>query len=214
MCQLNALSAESVREAVIEGRRGIDEDTASLLLLHDLGDFILNLRGKAVSETSVKGTRDTSRSEKPRLRGNGTKHWIGEQGSTDLHVLQRVLLRDAAQNILFAALLQFSCQQELVQNVIGLGEGEDDVELADVAVVLVHLFDVSVDDLERDQFVVVRGAAGDEEQRGISAVDNFGVWRRESATRGLEHRGGGAHPCTRGSCTSESASPGRAVRHP
>ena len=100
---------------------------------------------------------------------------MGEQGSAYLHVLQRVLLRDAAQNVLFAALLQLSCQQELVQNVIGFGEREDDVELADVAVVLVHLFDVSVDDLEGDQFVVVRGAAGDEEQRGVSAVDNFRV---------------------------------------
>jgi hypothetical protein len=98
-----------------------------------------------------------------------------EVRSTNLHILKRVLLRDAAQDVLFAALLQLPCQQELVQDIICLGEGEDDVELADIAVVLVHLFDVSVDDFERDQLVIVRGATGDKEQRRVSAVDYFGV---------------------------------------
>jgi hypothetical protein len=54
-------------------------------------------------------------------------------------------------------------------------EVEDDVELADVAVVLVHLLDVAVDDFERDQLIVGRVAAGDEEERGISAIYNLGV---------------------------------------
>lgn len=74
----------------------------------------------------------------------------GLNGSTNLHVLKRVLLRDAPQDVLFAALLELSRQQEFVQYVVCLGKGEDDVELADVAVVLVHLFDVAVDYFERD----------------------------------------------------------------
>ena len=101
----------------------------------------------------------------------------GREGSTNLHVLQCVLLGDTPQNVLFAAFLQLSCQQELVEYVIGFSEGEDDVELADVAVVLVHLFDISVDDFEGDQFVVLGGAAGDEEEGRISAIDNFRVFK-------------------------------------
>jgi hypothetical protein len=85
----------------------------------------------------------------------------GLQGITNLHVLKSVLLGNASQNVLFTALLQFPCQQELVQDIVGLGEGKNDVELADVAVVLVHLFDVAMDDFERDQFVILRRAAGD-----------------------------------------------------
>lgn len=92
-----------------------------------------------------------------------------------LHVFERVLLPDTPQDILFAALLQLAGQQQLVENVVGLGEGEDDIKLADVAVVLVHLLDVAVDDLEGDQLVVVRGAAGDEEERSVAAVDDLGV---------------------------------------
>ena len=57
-------------------------------------------------------------------------------------------------------------------------EVEDDVELADVAVILVHLLDVAVDDFERDQLIVGRVAAGDEEERGISAIYDLGVWRK------------------------------------
>lgn len=55
-------------------------------------------------------------------------------------------------------------------------EVEDDVEFADVAVVLVHLLDVAVDDFERDQLIIGGIAAGDEEERGIAAVHNLGIW--------------------------------------
>jgi len=96
--------------------------------------------------------------------------------NTHLHVLEGILLRDAAQHVLLAALLQLAGQQQLVQDVVGLGEGEDNVQLAHVAVVLIHLLDVAVDDLERDQLVVVRGAPGDEEEGGISAVNDLGVF--------------------------------------
>lgn len=66
-------------------------------------------------------------------------------------------------------------KQQLVEDEVCLLEVEDDVELADVAVVLVHLLNVAVDDFERDQLIVGRVAAGDEEERGISAIDDLGV---------------------------------------
>lgn len=56
-------------------------------------------------------------------------------------------------------------------------EVEDDVQLAHVAVVLVHLLDVSVHDFEGDQLVVIGSASGDEEQGGIATVNDFGIWR-------------------------------------
>lgn len=56
-------------------------------------------------------------------------------------------------------------------------EIEDDVQLAHVPVVLVHLLDVAVHDLEGDQFVIGRGAAGDEEERCVAAIDDFRVWQ-------------------------------------
>jgi hypothetical protein len=55
-------------------------------------------------------------------------------------------------------------------------EVEDDIQLAHVAIVLVHLLDVSVHDLEGDQLVIGGSASGDEEKRGISTVDDLGVW--------------------------------------
>lgn len=54
-------------------------------------------------------------------------------------------------------------------------EIEDDVQLADIAVVFVHLLDVAMHDLERDQLIVCIVRGSDEEKRGISAVDYFRV---------------------------------------
>lgn len=54
-------------------------------------------------------------------------------------------------------------------------EIEDDVELAHVPVVFIHLLDVAVDDLEVDQFIVGGGAARDKEEGGITAIDDFRV---------------------------------------
>jgi hypothetical protein len=94
---------------------------------------------------------------------------------THLHVFEAVLLANAPEHVLLAALLHLAGQQQLVEDEVGLLEVEDDVELADVAVVLVHLLDVAVDNLERDQLVVGRVAAGDEEERGIAAIYDLGV---------------------------------------
>lgn len=98
-----------------------------------------------------------------------------EEETTHLHVLQAVLCPNDPKNVLLAALLHFAGDQQLIQNKVGLLEVEDDVQLADVAVVLVHLLDIAVDDLERDQLIVGVVGSGDEEERGIAAVDDFCV---------------------------------------
>ena len=43
--------------------------------------------------------------------------------------------------------------------------------------------DVAVDDFERDQLIVGGVAAGDEEERGIAAIDNFGIWELVSRAK-------------------------------
>lgn len=96
-------------------------------------------------------------------------------GLAHLHILKAILLPYAAQHILLAALLHLTSQQQLVEDEVGLLEVEDDVELTHVAVVLVHLLDVAMDNLEGDQLIVGRVAAGDEEERGVAAIYDLGV---------------------------------------
>jgi hypothetical protein len=99
----------------------------------------------------------------------------GVLGLTHLHILQAVLLAYTAEHVLLATLLHFARQQKLVEDEVCLLEVEDDVELAHVAVVLVHLLDIAMDNFECNQLVVGRVAARDEEERGISAIDDLGV---------------------------------------
>jgi hypothetical protein len=54
-------------------------------------------------------------------------------------------------------------------------EVEDDVELANVAVILVHLLNISMHDFEGNQLVIGGSATGDEKEGGITAVDDLGV---------------------------------------
>ena len=105
---------------------------------------------------------------------------------THLHLLQAVLGANDPQHILLAALLHFSREQELIEDEVGLLEVEDDVELADVAVVLVHLLDVAVHDLEGDELVVGGVGGGDEEEGGVAAVDDFGVCAMDWLERAVE----------------------------
>ena len=94
---------------------------------------------------------------------------------THLHLLQPILRSNDPEYILLARLLHLPRQQQLIEDKIRFLEVEDDVELADVAVVFVHLLDVAVHDFERDEFVVGRVGGGDEEEGGVTAVDYFGV---------------------------------------
>ena len=84
-------------------------------------------------------------------------------------------MADAPEHVLLAALLHLAGQQQLVEDEVGFLEVEDDVEIANIAVVLVHLLDIAMDYFERDQLVVGRVAAGDEEERGIAAIYDLGV---------------------------------------
>jgi hypothetical protein len=85
------------------------------------------------------------------------------------------LCSNDSEHILLAALLHLSGDQQLVKDEVGLLEIEDDIQLANVAVVFVHLLDIAVDDLEGDQLVVGVVGSGNEEERGIAAVHDFGV---------------------------------------
>lgn len=69
---------------------------------------------------------------------------------THLHIFQAVLLTYAPQDILLAAFLHLSRQQEFIQYEIYLLKIEDNIQLANVAVVFVHLFHVSMDNFEGD----------------------------------------------------------------
>lgn len=95
--------------------------------------------------------------------------------STYLHVFKTVLCAYDTEHILLTAFLHLASDQQLVKYEVGLLEVEDDVELADVAVVFVHLLDVAVYDLEGDEFIIGGIGGGDEEERGISAVHDFSV---------------------------------------
>jgi len=71
-------------------------------------------------------------------------------GNAHLHIFETVLLADDPKHVFLAAFLHLASQYKLVEYKIRLLEIEDDVELAHVAVVLVHLFDVSMHDFESD----------------------------------------------------------------
>ena len=55
------------------------------------------------------------------------QYWYEMLHSTYLHVFQAILLTDAPQHVLLAALLHLSCQQQLIQDEISFLEVEDDV---------------------------------------------------------------------------------------
>lgn len=52
---------------------------------------------------------------------------------------------------------------------------EDDIQLAHVSIIFVHLLDVAVDDFEGDEFVVGGSTAGDEKEGCITAIHYFAV---------------------------------------
>lgn len=120
-------------------------------------------------------TREGIRNPESRASKRSKKSRIPQSFFTHLHVLQTVLLTDASQHVLLAALLHFPRQQQLIQDEVRFLEIEDDIQLAHVAVVLVHLLHVAMHYLERDEFIVGRRAARDKEEGSVAAVDDFGV---------------------------------------
>lgn len=83
---------------------------------------------------------------------------------TYLHIFETILLTDDTEHILLAAFLHLASQNKLIKNEVCLLEVENDIKLADVAVVLVHLLDVSMHDFKSNQLIVGRGTSGDEEE--------------------------------------------------
>lgn len=92
-----------------------------------------------------------------------------------LHIFKTVLLTYASQDIFLAAFLQFAGQKEFIQDEVCFLEIEYNVQLAHVSIVFVHLLDITMNDLEGDQFVISRIAPRNEEERGIATVDDLGV---------------------------------------
>lgn len=52
---------------------------------------------------------------------------------------------------------------------------ENNIQLADVAIVLIHLFHEAMHDFEGDQFIVGGSATGDKEEGGVASVDDLAV---------------------------------------
>lgn len=94
---------------------------------------------------------------------------------THLHIFQTILLTDTSEHILLAALLHLARKQKLIEDEVCLLEIENNVELANVAVILVHLLNIPMHDFEGNKFVIGGSATGDEEEGGITAVDDLGV---------------------------------------
>lgn len=89
-----------------------------------------------------------------RRNNQGAEGTLNEVGTTHLHVFQTILLAYTSQHIFLAAFLHLASQQEFVQYKVCLLKVEDDVQLAYISIVLVHLFDVSVDDFEGNQLII------------------------------------------------------------
>jgi len=111
------------------------------------------------------------------------------------------LLAYTPKHVLFTAFLHLSCEEKLIEDKVCLLEVEDDVQFAHVAIVLVHLLDEAMDNLKGDKLVVGRVYSGDEEQRGVTAVDDFGVFEISLVYGHRSTRAARTNPCTRESCT-------------
>jgi hypothetical protein len=60
--------------------------------------------------------------------------------------------------------------------------------LAHIPVVLVHLLDIPVNDLQGYKLIICRRTSGDEEERGITTVDYLRIWQRSVSRRDCKSR--------------------------
>lgn len=96
------------------------------------------------------------------MHAGGAKTHLGACGKArhrkitlvHLFILVAALLPYVFQHVPSAILLHLASQQQLFKDEVGFLEFEEDVRLADIAVISVHLLDVAVDNLECDKFVV------------------------------------------------------------
>ena len=64
-------------------------------------------------------------------------------------------------------------------------EVEYDIKFAHIAIVFIHLFNVTMDNLKSDQFIVGGSAACDEEKGGITAIDHFAIWENRPVSHNI-----------------------------
>ena len=95
--------------------------------------------------------------------------------ATYLHILQTVLLADAPEHVLFATFLHLARQQKFIKDEVCFLKVENDVQLADVSVVLIHLFYITMYYLEGSEFVIGRRTASDEKEGGIASINNLSI---------------------------------------
>ena len=92
-----------------------------------------------------------------------------------LGILNRILLGNTLQQPPLTTLMHLTSNQQLIKDIICLLKIKYNVQLAHISIVLVHLFDVAVYDLQRDEFVVGAVDSRDEEEGSIAAVYYFCV---------------------------------------
>lgn len=147
-------------------------------LSHDLRDFFFDLMTlrNPISLTFSGGKCKGEKKSPGKTQGSAVLTRREGRGNLSyLHIFQTVFLTYASQYILLTALLQFSGEQQLIQDEICLLEVEDDVKFADVAIVLIHLFHITVYNLEGDELIISGCAACDEEEGCVSSVDYFAI---------------------------------------
>lgn len=141
--------------------------------LHNLCNLLLDLQMVEIGVSHARFERNW-KSHKRRMLSRTIKGCkAGKQMQAYLHIFETVLLTDDSENVLLTAFLHLSSENELIEDEVCLLKIEDDIQLADVSIIFVHLLHVSVHDFESDQFVVDRSAASDEEEGSITAIDHF-----------------------------------------
>ena len=83
---------------------------------------------------------------------------------TNLKLFQAILVSNTLEHIFLATLLQFSSQQQFVQDVVCLLKVEYYIQLAHVTIVFVHMLDIAMHHFQRDQLVICGRSADDEKE--------------------------------------------------
>jgi hypothetical protein len=109
----------------------------------------------------------------PSTSGNGL---LLSCENTYLHVFQTILLANTSEDILLAAFLHLAGEEELIEDEVCLLEVENDIQFAHIAIIFVHLLDETMHNFQSDELVVSGVYPGDEEKRGVAAINDLGVF--------------------------------------
>lgn len=97
----------------------------------------------------------------PSTSGNGL---LLSHDTTYLHVFQTILLANTSEDVLLAAFLHLTGEEELIEDEICLLKVENDVKFAHIAIIFVHLLDEAMHNLQSDELVISGVYPGDEEK--------------------------------------------------